>query len=378
MNSKKIKKSLELSGNLRDFRYIKKLYDKGRLLINGSPVNSSLFDDFRKFVKQTDIIYTTTWDFQFDVVIASSQRRVFIDIEAIILRFETINITNSKNRFHLIKDLFVQIEFSGRDRLIISNIRGNRLTISKKEYQSNYWHSHLNGNIRDLMSRNFKDTYRSFCTGSGEINAYRMELNEDGISEEKATAFLLQLTTLVSWESIEGTPYKYFQNVISRNDNNILTVSSNSVGHSEKQEYYRTFKEYYKNHNTLPPIQFELTDSGYLLKVDSTLDKALKLPNVNPDYGTRTFYCIQDEEGTCYKIENNNDGHTPNMSRRKYIFRGQELSSSIIDEDGSKVKNKTIEDYIVKPELKQFLINKINNEINQKAVRQSTIDRYKN
>lgn len=385
----RIKRGLEMSGNLRDFRYVKALKEKNRLYLRGKnlnePKHAALFEDFRLFVKQTEEIYGGTWDFKFSINTVGDPTKptIAIVIDSIILRYENLTIANSSRRSHNIRELLVRIKLAITERnkvirLCIGDIFGNRLVMTKPELQSNYWHSHLSGDVTRNMRNSVDDTWQTFCTGSGEINAYRMELNGDGMTEEKIIAFLLQLTTLVSYESIEGGPYRYIKNIMSKNDNilqpNICTISKSSL-----ESYYNNWILDHKKELKTPNLQFELTESGYLVKDVDALDKVFKVLGEIGESAQRNYYCLKDEQGVCFKIINSNNGYSvPDTSRRTYIFRGEVLRSQIINEQGEALKRSQVSEYVVKPELRKFLINKINNEINKKAVRQSTINRYQN
>lgn len=379
MNIKKIQEELHLSGHLRDFRYVKRLADKKRLVINGHQLNISLFNDFRLFVKNVETIYEGQWDFQFDInqVIKRGKPCVQINIKSIILKFDDIHIKNSRRQSHNIKDLLIKIildKNSDTKRLVLGSLQGNRLTITPDEYQSSYFHSHLNHSVRESMRGSVLNTFKSFCTGSGEINAYRMELNQDGMTEQKIIAFLLQLTTLVSWESLEGTPYKYINKIMNRSEDISINVYTRSISSQNMDNYYQEWLTRHKEGEDIPNLQFEYTDSGYVLKENSNLDEVF-LSGTRRDSGfIERYYAFKDEEGTYYRISTSSNGGFPDTRHRTFLFRGEILTSQITAPTTAESIDRT--KYVVKPELKKHLINKINNEINKKAIRQSTINRY--
>src|SRR5581483_11948375 len=68
-----------------------------------------------------------------------------------------------------------------------------------------YMHSHLTC-FAD------KPRWQSFCRGSGEINQV-MGLLATKFTEVNFTLFCLHLRNFVAWESLEGTPYNYIQNI---------------------------------------------------------------------------------------------------------------------------------------------------------------------
>lgn len=382
MNLEKIQKELHLSGHLRDFRYVKRLADKKRLIINGSILNVSLFNDFRLFVKNVETIYEGQWDFDFTITPTTRKGKpgLVVNIKSIILKFDELTLKNSRRQTHTIKDLLLRIildKNGDTKRLSLGSIQGNRLTLTSQEYQSNYFHSHLSTSAPDMMRGTVLRTFKSFCTGSGEINAYRMELNEDGMTEQKIIAFLLQLTTLVSWESLEGTPYKYMNKIMNKSNDISLNPHSRTLSDTNMDTYYSRWLDRHKNNDIVPLLQFEYTNGGYKLKENSNLDEVFLAGTRNSDNSfCRRYYAYKDEEGNYYKVTSDSGNErVPNINHRTLIFRGEELRSKIETEqtDSTTINRNT---YVIKPEIKQYIINKINNEINKKAIRQSTIERY--
>lgn len=390
MNGQTLKKSLQLSGNLRDFRYIVRLKEKNRLYLGGYNLNaraySRLFEDFRLFVKNTENLYEGQWDFDFDVVFHNG--KVQVRIKSIILRFEEFDIKNRYKRTHTIKDLLVKIDLGrNSNRLVINTIYGNRLVITKAEYDSNYWHSHLSGDLTRNMRTSVNSSWQSFCTGSGEINAYRMELNEDGMQEQGIIAFLLQLTTLVTYESLEGGPYREIKYITSKSVNNTIRPGQATLSINSHREYYNRWISRFRTLNSeksetqkiVPGVKFEWTENGYSLINTDELDKVFKVYAYEAGESfMRRYYCIKDEQGNVFKVPggDNNRGAAPNVSNRTYLFRGEVLQSRILNGDGEQMEGARPSDYVIKPEIRNYIINRINNEINKKAVRQSTINRY--
>lgn len=134
-------------------------------------------------------------------------------ITNIIIHFPEINITNSRNQNHLIKDLYVKfnIDIKLRDFVDISKtvskgliyLFGIRQTYSLKEYESRYNHSHLSSGISD---------WSRFCLGSSVFNTL-IENVKITLSEEDWNLMFLSLENYLSWESIEGGPYFFIQDM---------------------------------------------------------------------------------------------------------------------------------------------------------------------
>lgn len=368
MNKESFKKRLKLSGNLRNFKYIKRLKEKNRLLIQDRVISDAVFLEFRTLVKHLDAIYAGAWDFEVNITMA--RNKISIDIKSILIKFDELHLNNSGGDEHTIKDLIVKLRLHANpSKLILYNILGTRLTLTQRELESNYFHSHLDL-YAQVMREPIHESFGSFCTGSGEINAYRMEVNEDGFDDVTTIKFLLQLSTLVSWESLEGTPYKKMRNIFNRSENRMLNMSRHTILEQRKKQYYESFLREHKTNNTYPKISFNFTAEGYSVKESVELDSILKTTVATPSL-VKTFFCLKDEAGNSYEItESNSLNFAP--SSHTLIFRGEELTRTIELEE----RQETLSVPVIKPELKQYIIQRINNEINSKAIRQSTINRY--
>lgn len=131
----------------------------------------------------------------------------------ILVLFPEVNITNSRRHKHTIKDLYVkiniQLTLDGNmgDRLSNISLDGRRGKLSDEEYQSNYGHSHFSGGGIDRWS--------DFCLGSSDF-AMILQTMRYSLTQEDWTLLFLSLGNYVSWESIEGGPYRNMQNISSR------------------------------------------------------------------------------------------------------------------------------------------------------------------
>ena len=137
----------------------------------------------------------------------------------IFVHFPEVNITNSRRHRHVIKDLYVKINvdltnvtsktFSTTDQIAHITISGWRGSLSDEEYQSQYSHSHFSGNGIERWS--------DFCLGSSDF-AMILQTMKFSITPEDWTLLFLSLENYVSWESLEGGPYKMIQSVSLRRE----------------------------------------------------------------------------------------------------------------------------------------------------------------
>lgn len=138
------------------------------------------------------------------------------DFEIIVL-FPEVNITNSRRYKHVIKDLYVKISVgicsasNVGDRLSIISLSGRRGKICEEEYHSEYGHSHFSGNG---VSR-----WSEFCLGTSSDFSMIVQTMKFSLTQEDWSLFFLSLENYVSWESIEGGPYRNIHNISLRRDN---------------------------------------------------------------------------------------------------------------------------------------------------------------
>jgi len=122
--------------------------------------------------------------------------------KAVILYYPEIEITNSLEIKHIIKELYVRIEFDYVNKNFIPSINlvGYRGKISNAEYNESYYHSHLSGNVGN------------FCLGSSELRSHLVLMNR-GYTQTDLEVFFILLDNYVRWESLEGVPYKSIKNL---------------------------------------------------------------------------------------------------------------------------------------------------------------------
>ena len=365
-------KKIKLEDKTRSYAWIKEAQDEGRLYINTLPVSDKVFKEFTSAIKIVEDVYSGKWDLEID----SSDtilRENKVDIKAIIIHFPLINITNKDSLRHTIKDLYVRIPLYLHGRLCFSKLEGGRSTLSYMEYCSNYFHSHLSMNSYDT---NLFTYFTTFCTGSGEINAFQMQLNADGFDETIFTNFLIQLYTLVSYESIEGRPYRYIRNITlrTRGDTGFRMPNiSATLGLLNRSKIE-------VEDNTVPDLNFKIT-TKYELLDDEKFSKFL-LKGANSDLTIKKhFLCYADPTGMYYNYSTNtgrsNEYIIPTIDRTyEFIFQGK-VVPFIVEDIPEQIDNSNIE-YIIHPVVRNRIKQKIEDDINKIKIRQSTIERYQN
>ena len=385
MDYSKIGKKIKLQDKMRNFSWVAQHQSKGRLYIKGRKVTDNVFNEFRTFVKTTQEIYENSWDIDIETSMEEFstekssgktriERKLVIQIRGLVLYFPRVTITNRERKSHLIKDIFVRISFfiNRRESLGIESIEGGRTTLSYAEYCSHYYHSHLSINaIGSISSGSQPPMYSTFCTGSGEINIYQADMNSEGITEARATAYLMQIMTLVGYESIEGTPYRRIKNIMIRDASGRRSNPNRNVA----DNLYRRTLAHCKDNNIVPCLEFAIENNKYIVKDNSKFDEFL-LATVTDEDAKRNILCMIDETGAYYQYGLTPTREQPPTVTNKYIFQGREIQFTVEDIPGE-IDDSNIE-YFIHPFIKTYIKNQIEYDINKKSIRKSTIDRYSN
>jgi hypothetical protein len=129
----------------------------------------------------------------------------------VVIYFPEITLSNMNRNSHTIKDLYFSVLFK-TDLKVEGTIRGMRTTFTRDEWVSQYTHSHLSG---------LCTTFRDFCTGTGPINQVISILKTE-YDEINFEMFCYHIKTFLEYESIEGTPFKYLEQIGT--DRNITTI----------------------------------------------------------------------------------------------------------------------------------------------------------
>lgn len=124
--------------------------------------------------------------------------------QELIIKFPELTLFNSIGSQHTIKDLFIKIKASSVG--IINTLYGTRTTFNLKELSSNYIHSHLHPDAINGFS--------NFCMGTSELGMYMAEKsNTPDLSEDEFEYLLHIINNYLTWESLEGGPYKKIDDI---------------------------------------------------------------------------------------------------------------------------------------------------------------------
>ena len=161
------------------------------------------------------------------------------------VKYPRFIIQNSKGLSHIIRDFYLRLVFRDDGRL--STVNGSRGILTQAEKQSGYAHSHLS-------STSTRGKFGSFCFGQGPIQNTTDRL----CAEFDAATFEMLLhgfQTYLEWESIEGRPFKWIENI--RRASGLSNVYID-----ELEDIYNKFVNKYDN------IKFLIQTSPAKLKID--------------------------------------------------------------------------------------------------------------
>ena len=367
-----IKKQIQLDGNIRDVKWVTEKFQAGRLYIHGELLTPQTFEQYRLIIRIINDIYENAWDVDFDVEkVSVNSDDIYIYIKGIYIWFSEITIRNRNDKTHQIKDLIIKFELRNNGtNLSIGSLSGGRMSLSYAEYQSNYFHSHLSIWNNNINSNTTMPYLSHFCTGSGEINIYRSNINGDGLTEANFTTFAVQLMTLASYESIEGTPYRYMSNISARPQSGSPIYIDNRT----KRDFFNFILNYYKSTDRTPIIDFSITSfKTYSINHNETFMNFINFVPFD-ESSKRRFFSTKGSNGVEYAFGEVPSWLTLPEIRSTFIFRGEE-KRFVVDPPPT---NRLSEiNYRVNPDLINYLKQTIEYELNKNKIRQSTIDRYK-
>lgn len=166
------------------------------------------------------------------------------------IHYPELKLTNNLEQTHTIYDLIVRLTLlDSRRGLLDMHLAGARTTLTSREIESSYIHSHLPSIYEDEDSDEYVKmmNFDYFCLG-GSSPFYQLMLKNSSrvLDNEEFRYFLSQLEQYLSWESIEGSPYMYF-NTIGENgrDSRHITPS-----HTLRQVFSTLLIEFLKELET--------------------------------------------------------------------------------------------------------------------------------
>jgi hypothetical protein len=175
------------------------------------------------------------------------------------IHYPEITVTNVVNEKHTMKDVWIKIslEPKGFSNYSLISFSIARESLSLAEYVSEYQFSHTD------KSNYFH--WGSLCTGSGYFNdLYSKIRGDDQFNEATLEEFLLALQFYLEWESIEGTPYHYIDNIKLSNRGSSIP----SITHDDVENTFHSLLE--KLNNEYLELDYEDKGNYNVIKVKDT------------------------------------------------------------------------------------------------------------
>lgn len=279
------------------------------------------------------------------------------------VHFPEIEIENSEEEIHNIKDLYVKFSFQVMDGKVegfSNSLEGLRATVTAEEFYKGYRHSHLyvsdgasdNEELVDMdedqLFEAFETYFQSFCLGSHTMEKVLNTLTLD-FTKEGFAIFLNQLDSFVRWESKEGGPYIRMKKIPKIAGKYVRLSDPIDTIHPTQALLDSIF-----NHLTLEDLK-ELDINVYddLVVVEDAV--SLKLLEESSHLFSKAFkyegdYYVKIESSDPKFVEDfYNQNHTyfnentPLRFRDKEVFTKVEAPNLQLDEEGQKIQEEGIE-----------------------------------
>lgn len=326
-------------------KHLSRNYFQNSILMEDTDKIETLANDLEGMMEVLDSLYKDNWAFYFYNLRTLPQIHIL---------YPEVIIKNSNGNSHLIKDLMVcltlQIDW---DRVFIKpEVRGLRLTVDREEFISGYQHSHLfkvNYNSYDL---NFEDS-SVFCLGTNEVPEVISVFND---SHEMGTFELLLLTieSMISWESLEGVPYRKINEISNRAASNEKYVPLQV--HADQIFHYLIID------NVLKDCQFDMNRNFVRVIQNDEFEKRIfeSAFKHTPD-----SLCIQ--KGTSYYISKV-ISDIISYRHKVFKFKNQRIKFKVYNNQKQDMNEDILATLRVHPQIFESVVNKLNNYIYEKCV----------
>ena len=196
-------------------------------------LDSSIIKDFVLYVKVLNEVCPNQWDFSYIVM---DNNKILLN--GFHIKFDKFKINNNTGFSHTIENLIVTLFLHYNTKLLqfkfFNFLYGNRTILTESEYKSDYLHSHLNypTKVAFFEPKEKFDTNSRFCLGSSELSKIlSSQLNiRDNDVEKTFRNILLNIYSTISYESLEGVPYRNISNISNSNtrraSSNYFTITS--------------------------------------------------------------------------------------------------------------------------------------------------------
>lgn len=324
-----------------------------------------LLKNFVSFVQTLESIYPKIWDFDYTVDCTKGTDKLEIFITGFIIHFDSVVINNSSGFSHTIRDLFVRIDIEADQNVIKieKHLSGSRTTFTNKEVISNYIHSHLSEKPETILNSYVR--FPVFCLGTSEYLTFLNIYNKTP-TQENLAKFLLYIYSFISYESLEGTPYKQISEIYNRAKHCINTVLPKDVVEEVTDNLIKLIKI-----NRLD-VLLVAQNGQVVVNINEEQESCIInciLDVLEGDNNEIKENIIENSKDLLYFIGNNGyqyslllqenvkDFDVESLDKVYIIFRGNKISCKIV-EDNNNNDYRSKKSYI-NPQIKNRLIEKL-------------------
>lgn len=356
----------KISGKIRDINWLRKISKK-------IDINEEYLDSLEEIINNLNEIYNKNWDFHFEPVFDSDNKFLYYTIH-IIIRFKELEITNSQELFHTIKESFFVIKLD-RD-CTICKTGFTRFLLSYNEYIKGYLHSHCS--FCNIIYGNNIGSCKSLCFGVTTDISYLIDSLTCKFDKHKFEMFLLLIENYLKWESIEGVPYNYISDIIGNHGNIKYYPLSDIV----KETYTNAIvNRMLENHNK---YNFVFNNNRYRIVLDDIFERKVFdiCKQILPESSFNSILVTKINGIYCKynypKIVNENDIELNNLRLSNGLkygtqFRNERIEFKILDNKNEKIVPK--EKYRIHNDILESVVNKLEKIINYNAIKSNIIKR---
>lgn len=269
----------------------------------------------KKMWESLEAIYPGNWDMQ------NGRRDDGLNRYIVYIKFPEIEISNKNDNKHIIKDLYVKIEYKINDSNVkLTELQGYRGKMTYEEHSTKYSHSHL--------PSSGLDSFVPFCLGSSEMADLKNDwaITEDDFDQILFELFLYQLDAYVRWESLDGGPYLRMTEIRIQNSARV-----------SREEMTSAFGKVISDKIKIP-CKWDNSSLRFVFEDDIIID-ILTTNEIGPmTYTTPSGIEVPPDSSARVMLSNIKSLNDNYQTNSKLMFRG-EIVIKIINNDGLKVED---------------------------------------
>lgn len=301
---------------------------------------------------------------RFDFYLERNSYGQFVPVMRVL--YPKFTITNSSGFSHEIKDLVVLYYLSTgpTDQLNLRSLSGARFSKTHLEILSNYQQSHLSA-VRDWEENPFQ--IGNFCLGGTTDMSYLVGEMSMQLDLDRLELLLFSVDSMITWESLEGVPYKYISSIKNADS---AVISSFSQRTSE-----RILENIISNKRVLE-VDFYIEENRYRIKPNKRASDFIKkivleeFTNVSDLRNILVTPCpVYPNTYLGMKSGSSGVGTISIRDKKAYtIFNGSKIYPKVIKNNIKDIVKVPIEDYIIYPNLLKNVCRELEYKIYKKAI----------